>query len=237
MKTYMMTYGDDKYKHQKVFLKNNALASGFFDHVRVFGPDDLPPGFRRDFWKILQCDKGGGYWIWKPYLISRMFSLLKHGDVLVYCDAGCEINKHGRKRFYEYLEMLKDSENGSLAFQLPHKETAYTKREVFNYFDCKNEVIYSDQLMATVIILEKCDHASFLVEKWYGTLQEQPDLFTDEKDTIIQHKDFIAHRHDQSIFSIIRKTYGTEIIADDTYFLDFDKYGGMSPIWASRKKG
>jgi len=233
----MMTYGDQKYKHQRVFLKNAAQASGFFNEVRVFDPDDLPPVFRKDFWKVLKCERGGGYWIWKPYLVHRMFNLLNKGDVLVYCDAGCEINPAGEKRFKEYIELLKDSESGSLAFQLPHKEIEYTKREVFDHFKASDQVVQSDQLMATVLILEKCNHASFLIEKWYGTLLEEPLLFTDEKNKLIQHQEFIDHRHDQSIFSVIRKIHGSEIIPDDTYFLDFAKYGRRSPIWAARRKG
>ncbi len=237
MKTYMITYGDERYQNQRQFLKQMAQASGFFNDVRVFEPKDLDPLFKLNFSSILSQPRGGGYWIWKPYLVARTLSVLNDGDVLVYCDAGCEINPKGSSRFRQYIAQVKDSETGSLAFELPHKEIEYTKREVFDYFNVTPDIVASDQLMATVLILEKCEHTAFIVDRWLETLRDKPALFTDEGNALIQYPQFIDHRHDQSIFSVIRKMYGTEIIQDDTYFLDFYRDGLHSPIWAARKRG
>ena len=40
---------------------------------------------------------------------------------------------------------------------------------------------------------------------------------------------FCEHRHDQSIFSLIRKKYGTEIMFDEV-----DSYNDFTPIKAKR---
>lgn len=47
---------------------------------------------------------------------------------------------------------------------------------------------------------------------------------------------FMENRHDQSIFSIIRKKFGTEITdTDETYFEpDWNITGFHFPIWARR---
>lgn len=234
MKIYLISYGDALYASQKEFLKETALASSFFDEVAIFSPEDIDPAFRKYFQKVLSQQRGGGYWIWKPYLIQRVLESLNDDDILIYCDAGCMINSNGGKRFKEYIELLIRSETGCISFELPHKEIEFTKQEVFDHFSPSDEVIHSNQLMATVIMLKKCQHTIHLVNEWYATLYANPLLFTDDKDNVAQHKEFIDHRHDQSIFSILQKTYQSEVIPDETYFLDFVRYGQPYPFWAAR---
>ena len=63
--------------------------------------------------------RGGGYWIWKPYIISKMLEQINENDILVYIDAGCHINitKESKQRFNEYINMINNSKCGLLRFQ------------------------------------------------------------------------------------------------------------------------
>ena len=90
--------------------------------------------------------------------------------------------------------------------------------------------------MATVVLFRKCDYAVDLVNKWYAAAWDHISLFTDELVTD-QRKEFIDHRHDQSVFSVIRKKYGGNIIPDETYFNDFVREGQGFPFWATRLRG
>lgn len=234
MKTHFITYGDDKYRAQRKFLKQTAIDSNFFDEVKIFSPAAIDPIFAKRFKTILEQSKGGGYWIWKPYLIKKILDTLPEDDILIYADAGCLINKSGKKRFHDYLTLLKATDTGTIAFELPHKENEYTKQEVFDYFNTTTEIINSNQLIATVIMLRKCQHATQLIDKWYDTLYENLSLFTDQKDAALQQKSFIDHRHDQSIFSVLRKTHGALILPDETYFPNFMQDGAKYPFWATR---
>lgn len=236
MKIHLISYGDGRYAAQRDFFKITAQASGFFDEVTVFSPEDLEPAFTTRFQDILSYRRGAGYWIWKPYFIKRVLESLADNDILVYCDAGCMINHNGEKRFKEYIDLVVKSETGCLSFELPHQEIQYTKQEVFDYFGATEEVIHSNQLVGGILFLRKCQHTINLINKWYQTLYHNPLLFTDIKNEDIQHKEFIDHRHDQSIFSVLRKTYQSEIIPDETYFLDFIREGQPYPIWAARMK-
>ena len=236
MKIQLISYGDARYALQKEFFKQTALASSFFDEVTIFSPEDIETTFSNHFEKILNQRRGGGYWIWKPYFIQRVLETLADDDILIYCDAGCMINSSGGPRFKEYVDSLTKSETGCISFELPHKEIEYTKQEVFDYLETPEDLVISNQLMATVIMLRKCTHTTMLVNKWYAVLCEKPFLFTDDKENSTQNAEFIDHRHDQSIFSIIRKTYNSEIIPDETYFLDFVREGQPYPIWATRLK-
>jgi len=236
MHIHLISYGDDRYRNQKEIFFEYAVASGFFHEVIIFGPEDIEWEFSTRFKLILEHRKGGGYWIWKPYFVKRVLDMLPDNDILVYSDVGCLINAEGRKRFDEYIDLLVQSDMGSLAFRLPHKEIEYTKQEIFNVFESSADIINSDQLMATVFLLKKCRHAQILVDKWYETLCTFPLLFVDDYDPAIKQNEFIDARHDQSVFSVIRKTFGSEVIADETYFKDFKREGMSYPFWATRLK-
>ena len=93
--------------------------------------DDIFWNKNKEF--ILNSSKGYGYWIWKPYLINKELEKMNDGDILVYADAGCKINKNGKKRFLEYIELLNNNEKkyGVISFQLDYEEYMYTKNKIF----------------------------------------------------------------------------------------------------------
>ncbi|NQX37644.1 hypothetical protein SAMN05421820_103361 [Pedobacter steynii] len=234
MKIHLISYGDMRYEVQREFFKESALFSSFFDEVTMFTNEDLEVTFTERFYEILQFSKGGGYMIWKPYFIKRVLDLLEEGDILIYCDAGCMINDWGKERFKEYIEKLISSETGIITFEMELKEYQYTKREVFEYFNVSKEIINSKQIISGIILIRKCTHTCMMIDKWNQTLYDNPWLFTDKLDPESQHPDFIAHRHDQSIFSVILKMYGAEVLPDETYFDDFMREGQFFPFWATR---
>lgn len=234
MKKHLICYGNDNFATQKEFFRESAVASSFFDEITVFGPENIDDEFANQVGETLKQSRGGGYWLWKPYFVKKVLDRIEDDDILIYCDSGCMINANGGKRFNEYIDMLVSSETGTIDFELPHKEYEYTKKEVFDYFNSSDEVINSNQIMATVVLLRKCDHTSMLVNEWYKTACDNPFLFTDELIIRPQHKNFVANRYDQSVFSLIRKQRGANIIPDETYFLDFVREGQQFPIWATR---
>jgi hypothetical protein len=94
-----------------------------------------------NFWNkhaqfIQYYPRGYGYWIWKSYLILKELEKMKDDDVLMYIDAGCEINPDGKPRLYEYIDLLDQDPNqyGLIAFQLTHLEYKFTKKHGFFTF-------------------------------------------------------------------------------------------------------
>ena len=238
MKIHLISYGDAKYLTQKDFLKETALASSFFDDVTIFGSQDLDKTFVAQFQSILMNYRGGGFWIWKPYVVKKALAALPKDDILVYCDAGCMINSRGAKLFQQYVDLVMQSDTGSVALELQtFKEIEFTKQEVFDYFESTSAMKNSDQLVGGIFLLKKGSNATLLVDEWYNTLCKNPLLFTDDKNILNQNPSFMKHQNDQSIFSIIRKTFGTELVPDESYFLDFLRDGQHSPIWAARLRG
>jgi hypothetical protein len=159
---------------------------------------------------------------------------MNENDIVMYADAGCTININGKKRLYEYFDMVEHSIHGMLSFQMPHIEQKWTKMDIFKHLDAY-EYQETKQLHATVFIIRKCEHSVDMVNKWYETCTHY-DLINDSPSHSKNHPDFSENRHDQSVWSIIRKKYGTVIIEnDETYFVNWNE-GYNYPIWAMRQR-
>lgn len=91
MKKTFVTYGDDNYRESLERIGREARATGVFDSVRLYTPADLPEPFAsytRDY------PRGGGYWLWKPFVIVSELDRAAEGDIVVYADAGCTLMPH-----------------------------------------------------------------------------------------------------------------------------------------------
>ena len=112
-----------------------------------------------------------------------------------------------------------------------HPEYKWTKMDIFKKIDIEidSSIFNSGQLIGGVIIIKKCEH-SLKVFKEILEISENYNLINDSQSNLKNHSDFIENRHDQSISSIIRKKYGTEIIEDETIYMN----DNTIPIYAKR---
>lgn len=74
-------------KTQKLNTKT-AIKKGKVDRVIEYSPDDLDHKFRERYHDILSQKKGGGYYLWKPYIIKQTLQQLKTDDFMIYTDSG-----------------------------------------------------------------------------------------------------------------------------------------------------
>ncbi len=85
-----------------------------------------------------------------------------------------------------------------------------------NYFDLESSD-NSVEIAATVFILKKNNHNLFITNLWKEASFNNRNLIDNKPSVIANDIHFKAHRNDQSIFSIIRKQYGTILLADETW--------------------
>ena len=140
--------------------------------------------------------------------------------------------------------MLDNSNLGIISFQTNYEEYKYTKKEIFEHFKINetNEHYNSGQIVGGIMIIKKNEHSVKLINEWYETLNNNSSLFIDH--TKEKHRGYIANRHDQSIFSIIRKLHGAILLGEETFFNGSNGvYGGFGqseslkyPFWATRIK-
>ena len=235
MKTFFCTYADKNFKNSKKKIIKEANDFGF-DFIFDYDRDDLPESFIKESNGIIDKEKGGGYWLWKPWVLINTLNAMNNNDVLVYLDAGCKINIKAKKRFREYLELAKKNK-GTFAFYMPGLiECNYTADKVFKYFniDYNSNAYTSEQFVGGVIIIIKNDFTVKLVESFYESALRKSELF-DDYDIESSCLNFKAHRHDQSVFSIIRKVNNIYSIPNETHYPDL-----INPIeypfWAIRRK-
>ena len=213
---------------------------GIFDGIiKGYSEADIDEDFKETVKDAIYGDRGGGYWIWKPYIIHKTMKMLNNNDYLVYSDAGSRLNSSGVDRLKEYIEMIKPETGKSiLAMELAgFKESVWTTSEIFNYFDVEDNIKNSSQIIATVVIFRKSSESLNMIDKWLETAVKKPLIFTDHYNDEARrlNPEFRDNRHDQSIFSIILKQEpyksNTVIIGDEV-----DSQLPKNPILALRLK-
>ena len=240
--THFITYGNEKYEKAKQRLCSQANQFEGITHVRGYGPSDLSDSFRNKYKNILEQSRGGGYWLWKPFILYNHFKTLKENDILIYLDAGCVLNPKGINRFREYVNILDNSDYGILSFQMHNQiEKWWTTREIFEYFKLDENGVHanSGQYMATVLMIKKNNHSEEFIKKLVGITLTQSQLYTDTHNKNGRQMSwFKDNRHDQSISSLLRKIHGTEIIPrDESFIVPFGGPESMKfPFWAARSK-
>lgn len=99
MKKKFISFGNTSserfYKNITRIIKE-ANDFEYFDEIIGFTEKDLIND--EDFWKnnenfVITNPRGFGYWIWKPHIINKELEKMEEGDILIYADSSCEINK------------------------------------------------------------------------------------------------------------------------------------------------
>ncbi len=224
MKIYFLTYGDKRFYLSKKHLISLANKSKYFDHCISLGPQNLDNNFKKKYQNIFKNSRGGGYWIWKYHIISKLLDEISKNDIVVYCDAGASINTsdNAGKRFNEYIEMLNSSKFSNLRMNCEEGfvEKFYTYKELFQYFDIvpDSETGNTLQLQAGHMFFKKNKESENYFKEYQKILDYNIDLITDSLNKQNQIKNFKENRHDQSIFSMLSKVMGSLIIPNETEF-------------------
>ena len=237
---HLITYGNKKYTHAKERIYDEAKNVGWFDTITIYGPDDLSKDFKNKFKKVLDKSRGGGYWIWKSHIIKKKLEQINNNDILIYLDAGFTINKKGEKRFREYIEMINKSDEGILSFQNGQTERLYTTKQIFEYFkvDQNSSIATSQQLLGGIRIMKKNNNLINLINMECKVYSDNQLLITDYYNKNSQESYFKDNRHDQSVFSIIRKiSKNPIIIKNESYFKNYGNQESLKfPFWETRKR-
>ena len=198
--------GSQKYIDAANRLISQAISTNIFDKTILYTAEDLQSD--TEFWSkhgnfIETNPRGYGYWLWKPYLIKKTMSQMKHGDVLLYLDCGCEIDKRKSVLIKKYFKLVKidniiGTETGSYEYQYNKMDLLVDMKLNFPSF------LNSKQRQAGAIMFFVQNKIRKLVELWY-IIGSNYHLIDDSPSLRKNIMGFIEHRHDQSIFSALTK--------------------------------
>jgi hypothetical protein len=242
MKIYLITYGSGKFKYSSKRVSKEAESLGFFSKVFVFSESDLPLSIKSS--PLFYNNKGGGFWLWKPYIIDKVLNEIEEGDIVVYSDAGNEL--FNSDKWGEYFILMKNYD--SIFFQYKEnfnygwnkfnseyndspKLKFWTKSSTVNHFrelfSSDNDWLEKNKILAGLIFIKKTKNTQDLIKEWLTNMLFFPhivcDLFENEK--INQIEGFSQNRHDQSILSALVRYYqkSNKILILDEEFETYNK--------------
>ena len=219
-KTVFLTFAteDTPFYDAGVRLLKQSRETNLFDLMILKTDKTLKK--TNDFWNIHRDfieknkNKGFGYYIWKPYIILKQMLELNDGDILLYSDAGCEINMNKIYLLKDYFDLVKkdyiigtESSNDSNSFWFG-LEARWNKIDLIDKFDFNNkdQILYSLQRQAGLVMYLVCDKTKDFVKEWYK-LASNYHLIDDTPSKKEESSIFVEHRHDQAIFSLLTKKY------------------------------
>ena len=194
---YYLLYNDGKYELNRLIISINQYLPEF--NVIVFNKEDIDSEFKEKYDDILKLKRGGGYWLWKPYIINRLLNVVNNGDIIFYSDT--------MYYFTELSNQLLDPLNDILVWRNKPNEPNYLMK---NW--CKSRVIVDTNIChevfeknaeicwAGALVLRKNEFTVKLMNDWLN-LCCTLDYIIDTPEN--NHKEFIEHRHDQSLLSVI----------------------------------
>ena len=199
----LINYADLKFEAEQKRNSASGKRIGGFKEVFSYGPKDIDADFYSKNKNILSQERGGGYWLWKPYFIHKQLKQLSLGDYLFYSDSG----SYFIRSIEPLIKSLESSGQDIMPFDTVFKERAWTKRDVFLTLDCdKPEFAESNQRGATFVLFKKSQFSIDFVDEWLALAQDER-LITDIENALGEpnYDGFEEHRHDQSIYSLLSK--------------------------------
>lgn len=146
--------------------------------------------------------RGYGYWLWKPWIIKKTMETMQNNDILVYADAGCEIDMTNTSLLNQ---LMSDMNTKYIIGSKTCYENSWTKMDLIYELGMLNDPsLDTRQYQATTNMYRVCDVVRDFVNQWYETACNYHLI--DDSPSVSQNLDvFIEHRHDQSIFSLLSK--------------------------------
>lgn len=155
---------------------------------------------------VLDEPRGGGYWLWKPFILREALAAAREGEVVMYLDAGAAL-------IGDPEPLVSLCERDSVVLFAGHYRTPsvpntcrhWTKRDCFVLMNC-DQTRYHDAPMADASVLLVRNDASgrAFVAEWlqYAT---NPLVLTDAPNRCGRDNlpGFVDHRHDQSVLSLL----------------------------------
>ena len=203
-KIVFVTYADENYADRQAKLTARAMISGQMNKVISYNREWLTASkFYLENKSILDEKKGGGYFLWKPYVILQALKDLEENDIVFYLDSE-DIFKGDVRSFL--LRKLKDIDILLTNGGRPNEE--WTKRDCFIKMGCDKKAYWDTiQLEAGILAVKKTAFSIRILKEWLHWCSDYR-ILGDEKSVMGKELSaFKEHRHDQSILTNLKVKY------------------------------
>lgn len=217
-KLFAITYANEKYIKAARINKKSAIKIGKADKAFIYTPDDIDVDFKNSNIEILSQNKGNGYWLWKPYFLKKTMEQMNEGDILFYTDAATVCIDS----IWKLVTAMEAEGQSRMIFSLGTEriEAAYTKRDAFILMECDEEhIAKTPQADASaVLLINNQSNRDFCNE--YLEFAKDKRILTDIENEMGKenYSEFLMHRHDQSILSLLAKKKKVPFFRDCSQF-------------------
>lgn len=247
MAKIFLSFADKRMRKSLARIKEQAKEMEIYDKIITSTEDDLDTSFRENFKEKLKYSvRGFGYWCWKPQIILQTLNKMEDGDILQYTDAGCHLNKSGINRLKYYFDICSKSQTGILAFQanpptyplnydgrklLDLSEHKWSKADTFIHFEVESnrDITHTPSIGSGILFIKKNKKTISIIEKWLEIYYTHFEIVDDTPSKASNHSDFIEHRHDQTVLSIICKLEKVDTLSAYEYW--YPKINSIQPDW------
>lgn len=220
---YVVNFANEKYRKAQYLNTWSAYKFGKVDKVLEYSPSDIDYTFYTDHKRILSFDRGCGLWLWKPYFILKALKQIDEGDYLFYCDSASIFIRDIRN----ILTVMK----GDIwVSEIPLLEKQFTKESTFVAMQCENDIYRNSyQIQATFFCVRKSRRSMEFVSKWLEYACDFELISPRNCNETKNCREFISHREDQSILSLLSKKEGI------LPHLDPSQFGRVPELYFSDK--
>lgn len=208
MKKYFLVYNDGTHNHFLVHLLNSVRTHNKDFEIIVFHKEEIDSEFRNKNSRILNERRGGGYWLWKPYIINETLKRINNGDLLFYLDSKYFFMENFTELYAKHMEkkdilLWKNKPNEPI-----WKMRNWCKMSVLEKFGLRDRVFNEDlaDSWGGAVFLRKSDFSVKFIDEWLQICCVYDDI-TDTRSNIPNSSEFREHRHDQSLLSVLVYKY------------------------------
>lgn len=216
---YIVNYADGPLFERR--RKVNTFTARYIaraDKVIEFSFSDIEKKYLEKHKDIFSYKRGAGLWLWKPYLINKALDMLQDGDWLFYADAGSFFISNIKS----LVRCAESTNTEILLFEQPLLNRQFTKREAFVKMGIEDHG--ERQLLGGFLLIKKTKSNKEIIREWMS-LCEREDLLSPNRFylNIDEWDDFIEHREDQSILSLLKIKYQLKSFRDPSDYGKFSR--------------
>lgn len=197
--------GHSKYYDAANRLHNQVKSLKLFDYTKIFTDKELIND--ENFWNkhenfVKTHPRGWGYWLWKPYIIKKTMDRLEDNDILMYLDSGCEVDVRKKDKMLKCFQYAKKN---FIVGSQNCIERRWNKMDLMVKLDVINDkFLNAKQHEAGANMFYVNEKTRKLVDTWYNLACDYHNI-DDSPSQFPNFVNFVEHRHDQSIFSLLTK--------------------------------
>ncbi len=216
MKVVLTNLSNNLFNESRQVLNRSAINAGIKIINSYAFEDIISTPFYSINSAILTQPKGIGYWLWKPHIILETFKNIDDGDIVIYSDCGIEI----MDSLKPLIDLCENETDILLFANSNYTNSIWTKRDCFVLMDCDEEKYWNGKHSdAAFCLFKKSTNSKLFLEEWllYGS---NANIITDLSNTCGKHDfpEFVEHRWDQSILSLLAIKYNISFYRMPTQF-------------------